>query len=230
MKKRKMNDVPSLEELQRIHESDRTKQQNRWLEIRRLQKMNGRDKIIYILTYHKAAIAGLMALLILLFGIYRWMEYQKETIILSIAIVDSVETDSVKLQNTIKSLERTESKYNIVTVYTDLYTDKEGIFDYNSMIFINTHIAAAEIDLMIMDQPAYEFCRDREFLMDTETLLGAGFCNQYSDEIQSNCILVESSKLSDVMLLRYDTVYISVMANAQNTEAAAEWIRYLIQK
>lgn len=228
MKKRIRNNLPALEELERIHESDRTKQQARWLERRRLQKMTGKEKIVHILTYHKAAAACLAILLISPFGIYRWLEHRKENIILSAAIVNSLKTDSEQLQNIIKSLEGSESKYDIITVYTDIYTDQEGIFDYNSLMFVNVHAAAAEIDLMIMDQSAYEFCRDREFLMDMETLLGDDFCRRYRAEMESDCIVAEASDLSDLMTLRYDTAYIGVMANAPNAATAADWIRYLL--
>lgn len=221
-------DMPALEELERIHESDRTKKQTRWLEKRRLEKMTWKGKLDYILTYHRAAVAVLVLLLLLPFGLRQWVEYQKQNIILSVAVVNSAEVDSAKLEEGIKSLAGSGSKYDVVTVYTDIYTDEEGIFDYNSMMFVNVHVAAAEIDLMVMDQESYEFCRDREFLMDTKRLLGAVFCEEHSDKVKRDCILVESSSLSDLMTLGYDTAYIGVMENAQNAETAAGWIRYLL--
>lgn len=229
MKKSRKDEQPTLEELEHIHESDRTKQQTRLLELRRLQRLNLKGKIAYIMAYHKLAAAGLATLLLLPFGIHQWVEHQKENIILSIAVVNSVKTDTDRLQEIVRNLEGTESQYDIITVYTDIYTDGEGMFDYNSMMFVNVHVAAAEIDLMIMDQAVYEFCRDKEFLMDMETLLGRDFCEQHSDEMEQEAIVVETSELSDIMTLGYDTAYISVMANAQNAAAAADWIRSLLE-
>lgn len=218
----------NLEELKEKHESDLTKQERRLLEKEKLKDMNFLGKLEYVWMYYKAAIFGVIGLIILIFvGIDIYQNIQTETV-LSVALVDTGSSDTQAVSDGIEDSLDAKGKYQEIMVSGNFVSDgQNGGLDYYSQMAFVTQVQAKTIDVVLMPEEICKGYEEEGYFADLKELLGEEVYASFGDAADTYHLELPQEQISKGLDLMYEPVCVAVLVNAPHAENAAEWIASL---
>ena len=156
------------------NESDLSKKERRLIEKEKLKGMGPKKKLEYIWMYYKPAIFGVIAVIVLIFGIKDYYEQSKIKTVLSMTVVNSMANDTETPEQKIKeALGYKDDPYSKVEIGVNLTTDSEmAEFDYNAQMAYVAQIQAGSIDIMVMPEKLYQTLKKNEPFADLKELMG----------------------------------------------------------
>ena len=211
------------------NESDLSKKERRLIEKEKLKGMGPKKKLEYIWMYYKPAIFGVIAVIVLIFGIKDYYEQSKIKTVLSMTVVNSMANDTETPEQKIKeALGYKDDPYSKVEIGVNLTTDSEmAEFDYNAQMAYVAQIQAGSIDIMVMPEKLYQTLKKNEPFADLKELLGEEAFEKFGMQTDTTHISITDSELEQELGIIYDPVCIAVPYSASNQENAVKWIKSL---
>ena len=229
-----------------------------------LNTLHGRKKIEHILAYYKLPLLLLSIFLYFIgYNIYRHLTHKD--VILYTALVNVVAGDDLAGQlreGFTAHLNLDANKYETI-LYTELYLTDDELnawheYTYASRMKILAAIEGKMIDVVLMNQEAFDAFSQNGYLYDMDEILPENAPDLYDrlkPILSSNIVILEDNSddlaldasisysavtqeahfgldLSGTGRIRQagfeDTVYLGVIANSPRMDAVMEYLRYLI--
>ena len=226
------------------------------------QKMSLADKAEYIYSYYKLPILlGLIALFLLCSTVYQQLT-KKEAVLYLACINVSVGDDlGAELNGGFISASGTDPKKAEVSLYHGLYLSDDPSpenheYGYASKLKLMAAIEAKQLDVVLMNQEAYDIFSQKGYLLDFHRLLSSNdSLRRYLEPyLTANTVILEDNAIEYAlneahqyqavteevtnginvsifpMLWEFgfsDSVYLGVVANSPRLPAAIQYIEYL---
>lgn len=243
-----------------------SKNENRLAEKNTLHSLHGIKKIQYIWDYYKLLLIFIVILLYCIgYFSYRHFSYKKP--ILSIALVNVTIGETLTRQfseNFLKVSDITPSK-NQVRLYTGLYLTEDETnpyheYSYASRIKILASIDAQQLDIVLMNQEAFDAFSQNGYLCNLDALLlqeDAFFYKDIASSLVNNTVILEDNKIDlqfDSSISYYavteeypmglnlsqaywfeqagfeEAIYLGIIENSLHKDTAVKYMQYLYFK
>ena len=227
-----------------------------------VKDVHGTAKIAYIWEYYKLPIAiGCIFLYIAGYMLHGYLTH-KEVVLYTALVNVSEVIPSEELSTDFLNYLDTDVRKNEVELYEGLYlTDDESSPDYGYVYASNTKITASIagklLDVVLMDQKAFDMLAQRGCLCNVEELLRQKAPDLYEElqsDLVSNTIILEDNALdaqlddsvtysavTDEYPMGIDitgspllpeggisgTLYLGIISNAPHADTSIEYLRYL---
>ena len=117
------------------YESDMTRKEKRELEKQKLGSMNWKEKLEYIWTYYKAAMAAVIGVIVVIVIVCQLVENSKYKTILNVSVINaSMSEDSEAIGEELQNQFGTDNKYDKVSFDTSLMMGDVETADYNMVM------------------------------------------------------------------------------------------------
>ncbi len=226
------------------------------------QKMSLSGKAEYIYTYYKLPILlGLIALYLCCSALYRQLT-KKEVILYSAHINLSVGDElNAQLNERFVSASGADPKRAEIYLYSGLYLSNNPSlenyeYQYASNLKLMAAIEAKQLDIVLMNQEAYDIFSQKGYLLDLHSLLppGGSLYSLLEPHLMTNTVILEDNAIEYSLneATRYqavteevtngldvsafplfqdagfqDPVYLGVVGNSPRLSAAVQYIKYL---
>jgi hypothetical protein len=206
-------------------------------EIEKLKSLHGWQRLRYIWDYYKFPLAVLCILIYIIGYIIYGQVTHKDTVLCTALInISAGEEFTSDLSSGYLDYLGKDSSRNEVELMTELYlTDNESDpnyeYTYASQVKILASINSQQLDVILMNQEAFDILSRNDYLCDLEDLLSdiaPGLYSQTADCITENNKALD---LSQALLIQQTgfsgTVYLGIVANSERKDEATEYIKYL---
>lgn len=240
--------------------------QKSWKEqasLKTLQSLHGKEKIQYIWDYFKLPLAVLgIILYIIIYIAYRRFTYQDSVLYVALVNVNAGETLTKQLSEDFLDTTGIDTSQNKLYLYSGLYlTDDENNvyheYTYASRMKILASIDGMLLDVVLMDQEAFDAFSQNGYLCNIDDLLRAEAPDLYKDVepfIVKNTFIAEDNafelqfdssipysavteeypmglNLSQTDFIKQagfeETVYLGIIANSSRKDTALAYLLYL---
>lgn len=231
-----------------------------------LNTLHGRKKIGHILAYYKFPLVILCIFLYIIgYNVHR--HFTHKDIVLYAALVNVVAGEDLTRQLGEDFLARSGadlSKYEL-KLYTELYLTDDELnayheYTYASRMKILASIEAKQMDVVLMNQEAFDAFSQNGYLYDLDSILSEHAPDLHEalkQNLTNNVVILEDNAddlalddsieysavtrealfgldLSQIPLIRRagfeDTVYLGIIANSPRLDTVMEYLRYLIRE
>lgn len=222
-----------------------------------LSKMNKRQKAEYYFSYYKWQIfLVLIAIFILINTLHRELTKKTDILYLGLANVTVGEDVEKQLTEDYLMLHEINPKRNQVYVYSGWYVSNDSTVENHQYAFasrmkIMAAIEAMQLDVVIMNQEAYDIFSEREYLLPLDDI-GPGFEALLTDNtviLEDNTIEYDLNEADELRIVTEEvtnglnvtecplfknaefdgSIYLGIVANTPRLEESIEYLRYLIQ-
>lgn len=229
----------------------------------KLRRLKGRKKLQYLWDYYKLHfVIGCMLLYILGYMLYGHFTQKDPVLYAALINVAPGEALTEKLGSGFLASQGLDAKKQEFSLYTGLYlsSDEDNPYHeytYASRIKLIAAIESQTLDIVLLDQEAFDAFSQNGYLYNMETFLSETDPALYADcrdLLRENIVILEDNaeevsldssvpysaetetypgalEISQTPLLKEagfsDPVYLGVIRNTPRKEAAAEYIRYL---
>lgn len=210
------------------YESDMTRKEKRQEELKKLESMNFKGKVAYILEYYKWVFA-LIVVLILVINLGTQIYHNAQKIeLLSIAVVDM----NYMQEEGIDSLEAdlleklgTGDKNEVITTDTSVTSSD----DYNSSMKMMVVMATGSTDILICGDTTYDNYQGQEAFLTWEEILGDEY-SKYEQYMTKGCLdLTKCKNWEKYDLVYYEPVYAAVVASSKQQENCIEFLKLMTE-
>lgn len=216
---------------ERKNELDLSRKERRLLEKEKIKGMGMKKKLEYFWMYYKWVLVCVIVGILAIRGGMDWYHNAKMETILSIAPVNSMNSDTELAARKVKESLGAEGEYEQVSILTNLMASGEnGEFDYTSQMAYIAQIQAGSIDVLLMPENVYRKYSSEGSFADMKEVLGEELCSTLGDTVQKDCVVAADNSLREDFGITYDPVYIGVICNSSNMENAAKWIESAVKK
>lgn len=205
-------------------------------EIEKLKNLHGRERLQYIWDYYKLPLVVLCAIIYVIgYIIHAQVTYKDTMLCTALVNVSAGEELDTQLSSGYLDFLEEDSAKNEVVLMSGLYlTDDESDTNYQyvyaTQVKILASINSQEMDVVLMNQEAFDTFSRNGYLCDLEKLLSDTDPDLYH-ELASYLIDNTSVNLSHAPLIRQanlnDTVYLGIIENSQRKDMAVKYIKYL---
>lgn len=231
-----------------------------------LTKLHGRKKIGHILAYYKLPLLILCFFLYIIgYSIHR--HFTHKDVVIYAALVNVVAGEDLIRQlgeDFTEYLGADMSKYES-KLYTELYLTDDELnayheYTYASRMKILASIEAKQMDVVLMNQEAFDAFSQNGYLYDLDSILSEHAPDLHEalkQNLTNNVVILEDNaddlaldnsieysavtrealfglNLSQIPLIRRagfeDTVYLGIIANSPRLDTVMEYLRYLIRE
>ena len=239
--------------------------ENILLEKEKFKSLHGLKKIQYIWDYYKLPLVVLCIVLYIIgYSLYGHFTHKDTLLYTALVNISASETLTTQLSTDFLDYLGEDPSKNTMQLYSGLYlTDDESNpyheYTYASRIKILAVIDNEELDVVLMNEEAFDafsqngyLCNLEELLSDTDTAL----YNKLKPYLVTNTVILEDNStdlqldssltyeavtkeytmgldLSQTGIIRdaelSDTVYLGIIANSPRTEEAIDYVSYLFQ-
>lgn len=222
---------------QKKHESDMTAKEKRELEREKLASMHGWEKIEYILSYYKFHIGGVILLILLVIGVFHWIDDLKDENYIYATVINAPQDSKDPMEDFRKTLndEEEHHKYMLDTsvFLTKEEDDEEPSLDYSAKMKLSTQVGAGSIDVMICPKSVYDLYggEEEDVLYHISDLMGEEFVKEHEDICISDAILVKDNEVLNKYGLLYgdEDMYLIVFQYSKHPEIAKEFVEFLMK-
>ncbi|MFR8547365.1 MAG: hypothetical protein ACLVEV_01880 [Lachnospiraceae bacterium] len=210
-------------------------------ELKKLSKMTWKERIGYVWDYYKAQMALLIGLILLIhIGVTIFQNMQIEEVLQAYLVnCNAMEVDAKEMSAEFADYVGGLDKHQVATVNTTLIEEgKDAPQSQSSMaeqMKLTTLIGAQAIDVVVLDELAYETYLEDGFLMDLSGLLTPEQKEQWQERLEEDaggaCYAVEvtdSPVLASQNAYFGGKIYAAVMANSVNTDMSIAFVDYLL--
>ena len=228
------------------------------------RKMSVAEKVDYLYTYFKLPIfLGLIALVLLCSTVYR--QITKKAVVLysahiNIAVGDTLEShlDADFISSIGENPRKAEVRLYQGVYLSDSPTQEDHQYSYASRLKVMSAIEAKELDVVLMNQEAYDILSHSGYLYELPGLLAenATLYNAAEPYLTTNTVILEDNAIEYQLgeAARYeattqeavnsmvvsslpvfaeagfpDRVYLGVIANSPRLSAVLQYIEYLVE-
>ncbi|MCI8483188.1 MAG: hypothetical protein HFH41_02475 [Lachnospiraceae bacterium] len=217
---------------QKKHESDMTKKEKRELERAKLASMDGKEKAEYIFAYYKLHIAVLIGMIVFSIGIGVWVDNLQNETILYAAVVNGTELDTAVMEEFRALREDTERRNKYILDTSIVISDQAGFaeLEYASRMKLKTLVGGETADIYICPEELYqEYSGQDGILIPVEQLMGREFVESHREICRKDAVQVENSQvLEQYGYQKNGAAYLVVFSYAKHQDAAADFIRFLV--
>lgn len=209
------------------YESDRTQKEKWELEKQKLSEMNLREKLQYIWTYYKPALAAVAGLIVAIVFICQVVENSKYETVLGIGVIGaSMSEDTETVQEELQEQFGTGSKYDRVSFDTSFRMQDVETADYGIVMKFTTVVAAQDLDVLITNKAVYDHYREQGMFMDLSALFTPEECARYGIEEGTDRLdITDTAWLAENKWVSYEPVYLTVISNTNHQDKIKEFIR-----
>lgn len=231
-----------------------------------LTKLHGWKKIGHILAYHKLPLFLLcISLYFIGYSVYRHLTHKD--VVLYTALVNMTAGEDLirQLGEDFTAYTRADMSKQETKLYTELYLTDDELnayheYTYASRMKILASIEAKQMDVVLMNQEAFDAFSQNGYLYDLDSVLSEHAPDLYESlmpDLVSNVFILEDNAddlalddtipyaaitkealygldMSDAPLIRragfQDTVYLGIIANSPRLDTVMEYLRYLIRE
>lgn len=232
-------------------------------ETEKLRQLSGRKKLQYLWDYYKLHFAAVCILLYIL-GYMLYGHFTQKNNVLYAAFVNIAPSESLTetLSGGFLSYRNLDTDKNAFYLYSGLYltTDEANPhheYTYASRVKLIAAIDTETVDIVLMDQEAFDAFSQNGYLCNMEEFLSEadpGLCQDCQDLLRENIIILEDNaeeaaldrslsytaetetyplalEISQTPLLKdsgfTEPVFLGIIKNTPRKEEAAEYIRYV---
>lgn len=209
------------------YESDRTQKEKWELEKQKLSEMNLREKLQYIWTYYKPALAAVAGLIVAIVFICQVVENSKYETVLGIGVIGaSMSEDTETVQEELQEQFGTGSKYDRVSFDTSFTMQDVETADYSIVMKFTTVVAAQDLDVLITNKAVYDHYSEQGMFMDLSALFTPEECARYGIEEGADRLdITDTAWLAENKWVSYEPVYLTVISNTNHQDKIKEFIR-----
>jgi len=215
------------------YESDLTSKEKRKMEIEKLKQMTFLEKLSHMWSYHKLILFMPIIVILLVFGIVRWVENSRYETVLSIAVVNSASwEDNSEVWEGLREQLEIQNRHSEILVDT-AYVFLEDAPNMEATQKLTVVVAAGTLDILIANQHVYDTYRVHDMFLD----LGEIFSEEEMAAMQIvNGNAIDISATTEVneryFGVMHTPVYLTVISNVDLDEVNLEGItkRELIRR
>lgn len=216
----------------RKYESDMTKKEKRQLRKEQLLSTHGKDRIGYIWSYYKLEM--MFGVIIVVFAIFfvNWLLNLRYDQILYVGVVNYGGCDGEKMAADYREYIDNDDKFDMVDVDTTLAISSEGeMGDFTGTARLVSQMSSSLIDVIILDQYAFDFYKDTEVFMDLNEFF-ADADGEYSAFIaeEIGLDLTGNEVLASYGIDTSEPVYLMVSDQSKNKEYVKEFVDFLFSE
>lgn len=228
-----------------------------------LRTLHGRKKVQHILTYYKFLLLVIFIFIYFItYNIYRHITHKD--VVLYTALVNVVAGDDLtgQLGGDFLDYLGTDTSRNVVKLYTDLYLTDDELsayheYTYASRIKILAILEGKSLDVILMNQEAFDAFSQNGYLYDLEQLFSErdpALYEQIKSDLSYNIVILEDNTndrildnsipysalteehpfgldISHTPFIRQsgfeENVYLGVAANSPRLDTVSEYLKYL---
>ncbi|HIU77519.1 MAG TPA: hypothetical protein IAC62_16645 [Candidatus Pelethocola excrementipullorum] len=224
MKKEQKNEKDPIEFHR--YESDMTRKEKRELEKQKLGSMNWKEKLEYVWTYYKAAMAAVIGVIVVIVIVCQLVENSKYKTILNVSVINaSMSEDTEAIGKELQDQFGTDNKYDKVSFDTSLMMGDVETADYNMVMKFTTVVAAGDMDVLITTEEVYDHYKKQDMFLDLSTLFTPEECEQYGITPGMDRLdITDTAWLENHRWVQYEPVYLTVISNTNHQDKIKEFI------
>lgn len=228
----------NIQDIQKKHESDLTRQEKWLLEKDKLSGMNRNEKLEYIWTYYKPVIFGFIGFIFAIWAGFSWYENAKyDTVMYAVPINSVMEAPEAEaMENDFKEFIGDTDQYHRITIDTSIsqhFMGNEAVdrLSMESEVKMSTIVAANEVDIIIGTAEQLEQFIAQGIAMDMNEILSKEMLEKHGDKIVDDVKFDVSSskKVMEGMKVNADPAYLIILSNGKHHEMAAQFVEYLME-
>lgn len=213
------------------HESDMTSKEKRELEYEKLASMNKKEKAEYILAYYKFQIAAVVLGILLIIGIFKWMDGFQDENMLYVAVVDATSDGGTLMEDFRKSVGDEEEHHKfIMDTSIILNSEVDGTqVAYSSRMKLTTLVGAGEVDIYICPEDLYqEYAGEDGALLPVAELMGEEFVTEHADICEEYGVRVDGSEmLGQYGLKSKEPAYLIVFYYTEHRDMVSQFVEFV---
>ena len=191
------------------YESDMTKKEKRQMELEKLKGMTFLQKLDYIWTYYKILfVIPLILAGVVYMGVTMYQNSLKNQV-LSVTVVggEAMTTEDIEaLEKEIRTCLKAEGKHDTVLIQPNISTNQS---DPSANMSLVTLVAAQAVDVLVCPEEIYEDYKKQ---------------NAFEGSVM---VYRNEGVIQEKFSVRYDKVYVGVMANSVQKENAKTFAEYI---
>lgn len=210
-------------------------------EAEKLQKMSFKKKLEHIWEYYKAALIGVLVLIVLLISIGDIIRKSQYEEILYVSVLNAeVMVDEIQKEKFLDGFlqyAKAEEKETVTIDYSmEMYEGDTGAVYAATYSKLTALISAKQLDVMIVDEYAFQFCSENDMFLALEEVFSAEQLEALapylyeSGDQPAKGLRVDESEVADYGLVSYRPVILGIVANSTHTETALEFVEYLFEE
>ncbi|MDU5109914.1 MAG: hypothetical protein E6248_05675 [Clostridium sp.] len=213
-------------DIENKHESDLTKKERYYLEIKKIKSLSGKKKIEYLWSYYRFVLAILFVILLIGISIGTMYKNSQRNTLMSIVIVDAnqekfEEVEELK-RNILESIGN-RGKHDEVVIDISASSSDDSAATIKTIISISS---MGENDIVICNEETYKKFKAQGAFANWVDVLGEDYSKYekyiYNDEFD----LSLSDKWLKSEITSYSPVYACVLSKASNKENIKNVIEY----